>query len=166
VHKVFSPTFIPIFIFGLVFTCFAAFGEELGWRGFLVPELSRCMNFTPLALLSSAIWTVWHFPLIIFGSYHGEGSIWYSFAAFVPLVMASGLIQAWFRLASGSVWVAVLLHGFWNYFIQEFYPHLTQKTPAGERMLGEFGWFAPTISVLMALSFWRFKNRLPAVTQA
>jgi len=163
--KVLSPSFTPTFLLLLVFNCFAALGEELGWRGFLVPELSRCMKFTGLSFLSGAIWTAWHFPLIIFGSYHGAGSLWYSIAVFIPSVMGAGLILAWLRLASGSVWVAVLFHGFWNYFIQQFYPLLTVKTPAGEKMLGEFGWFVAMIYVVLALGFWRFRDHLPKVTQ-
>jgi len=163
---VFSRSFIPRFIFGIVSGGICTFGEELGWRGFLVPELARCMNFTGVSLLSGAIWAVWHFPLIIFGTYHGAGPLWYSLAAFTPLVMGLGFVQAWLRLASGSIWGAVLLHGFWNFLIQGIFPLFTQTTPAGERMLGEFGWFAPVISVVLALGFWRFRNRLPKLTEA
>ncbi|MDZ4165187.1 MAG: CPBP family intramembrane glutamic endopeptidase, partial [Smithellaceae bacterium] len=164
-NRVFSQAFIPTFLLLLLFNCFAAFGEELGWRGFLVPELSRGMGFTGLALVSGAIWTVWHFPLIIFGTYHGSGSLWYSFAVFIPSVMGASLVLAWLRLAGGSVWPAVLFHGFWNYFIQQFYPLLTVKTPAGDKMLGEFGWFVAIAYVLLALGFWRFRNRLPKATR-
>lgn len=158
---IFSVSFIPVFVYGIAFNLFAAAGEEIGWRGLLVPELSRTMGFTKLALLSSAIWTVWHFPLIFFGTYHGAGPIWYSLAVFVPSVMGAGLILAWLRLRSGSIWGAVLFHGFWNYFIQQFYPALTVTTPAGDMMLGEFGWFVAIVYVLMALVFWHFRDRLP-----
>jgi membrane protease YdiL (CAAX protease family) len=157
-------SFIPVFLAGILFNCFAAFGEELGWRGFLVPELSRSMKFTSLALLSGAIWTVWHFPLIFFGTYHGTGPVLYSLAVFIPSVMGAGLILAWMRLMSGSVWVAVLFHGFWNYFIQQFYPALTIKTRAGDMMLGEFGWFVALIYIALAIIFWKFRNRLPVHT--
>jgi membrane protease YdiL (CAAX protease family) len=157
----FSFAFIPPFFSMLVFNCFAACGEELGWRGFLVPELTRFMGFSELALLSGAIWTAWHFPLMFFGTYHGAGPIWYSLAVFIPSVMGAALILAWLRLASGSVWVAVLFHGFWNYFIQQFYPALTVTTPAGTKMLGEFGWFVAIVYVVLALAFWHFRNRLP-----
>jgi hypothetical protein len=116
-----------------------AAGEEFGWRGLLVPELARFMGFTRLALFSGAIWTAWHIPLILFGTYHGTGSVWYSLAVFVPSVMGAGLVIAWLRIISGSVWVAVLFHGFWNYFIQQVYPAMTVMTDAGEMMLGEFG---------------------------
>jgi membrane protease YdiL (CAAX protease family) len=158
---IFSVTFIPAFLYAIVFNCFAAAGEEFGWRGFLVPELARCMGFTELALISGAIWTSWHFPMMFFGTYHGAGSIWYSLAVFIPSVMGAGLILAWLRLASGSVWVAVLFHGFWNYFIQQFYPALTAKTDSGEMMLGEFGWFVAVFYVALALVFWHFRDRLP-----
>lgn len=158
---IFSVTFLPVFLYGIVFNLFAAAGEEFGWRGFLVPELSRFMGFTELALLSGAIWTVWHFPLIFFGTYHGTGPIWYSLAVFIPSVMGAGLILAWLRLMSGSVWVAVLFHGFWNYFIQQFYPALTIMTPTGNTMLGEFGWFGAVAYIVLALIFWHFRDRLP-----
>ncbi|MDO8873247.1 MAG: type II CAAX endopeptidase family protein [Methanoregula sp.] len=158
---IFSVTFIPAFLYAIVFNCFAAAGEEFGWRGFLVPELARCMGFTELALISGAIWTVWHFPMMFFGGYHGAGPIWYSLAVFIPSVMGAGLILAWLRLASGSVWVAVLFHGFWNYFIQQFYPALTATTDAGQTMLGEFGWFVAVFYVALALVFWYFRDRLP-----
>jgi membrane protease YdiL (CAAX protease family) len=161
VATIFSLTFVPAFLYAIVYNCFAAAGEEFGWRGFLVPELGRCMGFTELALISGAIWTVWHFPMMIFGGYHGAGSIWYSLAVFIPSVMGAGLILAWLRLASGSVWPAVLFHGFWNYFIQVFYPALTTTTDAGQMMLGEFGWFVALFYVVLALVFWHFRDRLP-----
>jgi len=158
---VFSFSFVPTFLYAVVFSCFAAAGEEFGWRGFLVPELARFQSFTTLALLSGAIWAVWHLPLMFFGNYHGAGPIWYSLVMFIPAVMGAGLILAWLRLASGSVWVAVLFHGFWNYFIQVFYPDLTVTTPEGTMMLGEFGWFVVVLYVALALVFWHFRDRLP-----
>jgi membrane protease YdiL (CAAX protease family) len=163
---IFSVSFIPVFLYGIMFNVLAAAGEEIGWRGLLVPELSRTMGFTKLALLSAAIWTVWHFPLMFFGSYHGTGPIWYSLLVFIPSVMGAGIILAWLRLMSGSVWVAVLFHGFWNYFIQQFYPALTVTTPEGNMMLGEFGWFVAVVYIVLALIFWHFRDRLPKVPVA
>jgi len=159
--RVFSATIVPTFLFLLLFNFFAAAGEELGWRGFLVPELDRFLGFTELALLSGAIWTSWHFPLILFGTYHGTGSITSSFAVFIPSVMGAAVVLAWLRLVSGSVWTAILFHGFWNFFIQQFYPLLTTPTDAGSMMLGEFGWFVALAYVVLALVFWHFRDRVP-----
>jgi membrane protease YdiL (CAAX protease family) len=158
---IFSAAFLPAFAFGLLFNLFAAAGEEIGWRGLLVPEMAQFMGFTELALLSGAIWTVLHFPLIFFSTYSGAGPLWYSLLVFVPSVIGAGLILAWLRLRSGSVFTSILFHGFWNYFIQQLYPALTVRTPASEMRLGEFGWACAVISVLLAFVFWHFRSALP-----
>lgn len=44
-------------------------GEEIGWRGFLVPELSRWQGLRTAAWLSSVIWAIWHLPGILSGGY-------------------------------------------------------------------------------------------------
>jgi membrane protease YdiL (CAAX protease family) len=48
--------------FGVARSLANALGEEIGWRGFLVPELSRKMSFTGTAILSGAVWSCWHYP--------------------------------------------------------------------------------------------------------
>src|SRR2546430_1382585 len=37
----------------------SALGEEIGWRGFLVPELARSMSFSAVALTTGIIWATW-----------------------------------------------------------------------------------------------------------
>jgi membrane protease YdiL (CAAX protease family) len=43
-----------------------ALGEEIGWRGFLVPALfdATNRNFTATALINAVIWACWHAPII------------------------------------------------------------------------------------------------------
>jgi membrane protease YdiL (CAAX protease family) len=163
IPKLFALSFIPLFFGVLAFCCFAALGEELGWRGLLVPELSRRMGYTKLSFVSGIIWTLWHLPLILFGSYHGTGPLWISLVFFTGLILASSFVHAWMRLVSGSVWVSALLHGSSNYFIQVYYPTLTIRTPEGDAMLGEFGWFAPIISGVIAVVFWGYRSRVPSI---
>ena len=81
--------------------------------------------------------------------------------ASVPSIMGAGIILAWLRLASGSIWAAPLFHGFWNYFIRQFSPALTTATEAGSMMLGEFGCFVAVLSVILSLVFWHFRDRPP-----
>lgn len=164
--KLFALSFIPLFFGVLAFSSLAALGEELGWRGLLVPELARRMSYTKLAFVSGIIWTVWHLPLILFSPYHGTGPLWLSLVFFTVFVLASSFVQAWMRLVSGSIWVSALLHGSSNYFIQAFYPTLTIQTPAGDAMLGEFGWFAPILSAVIAIVFWSFRSRVPGIAES
>ena len=64
---------------------------------------------------------------------------------------------------SGSIFTAALLHGFWNYSIEKFYPAITATTAAGSAMLGEFGWYALLISIVIGLLFWHLRYMLPAM---
>src|SRR6185437_13432461 len=48
----------------------SALGEEIGWRGLLVPELARVTTFTKTALISGAIWASWHVPILLFADYN------------------------------------------------------------------------------------------------
>ena len=49
----------------------ACLGEEVGWRGFLLPNLLE--KFTPIkaTLLTGFIWGVWHAPMIAMGYNYG-----------------------------------------------------------------------------------------------
>src|SRR4051812_38508437 len=51
-------------------TLFAALGEEIGWRGLLLPQLAQRYQFTGAVLVSAVIWALYHFPAILFSSYH------------------------------------------------------------------------------------------------
>lgn len=50
--------------FNAFFSSVFAFDEELGWRGWLLPNL-RPLRTWPALLMSGAIWGVWHAPLIL-----------------------------------------------------------------------------------------------------
>jgi membrane protease YdiL (CAAX protease family) len=39
-----------------------ALGEEIGWRGFLVPELAQLGTFATTCWISGTTWAVWHYP--------------------------------------------------------------------------------------------------------
>jgi len=63
-------------------------GEEIGWRGFLVPELYKNNSFLKTAMISGAIWALWHYPIIIFSDYNGGTSVGYSLFCFTLMIIA------------------------------------------------------------------------------
>src|SRR5262249_31930882 len=69
--------FLLIAVLGMIGSLSSALGEEIGWRGFLVPELSRTTSFTTTALISGGVWSVWHYPILIYGGYNGGTPTWY-----------------------------------------------------------------------------------------
>jgi uncharacterized protein len=116
-----------------------ALGEELGWRGFLVPELVRSTSFHSAALLSGGIWGAWHLPLIVFADYNAGTATWNSVACFSAMVVSVGVVSAWLRLRSGSLLPAVLLHASHNAFIQNFFDPATARTGLTPYVTTEFG---------------------------
>lgn len=157
---------LVVLVVTIIVSCLVALGEELGWRGLLVPEMSKFMTFTRVGLIRGAIWALWHYPVILFGPYHGAGPAWFSLLIFTPEAIALGFVLAWLRQRSGSLWVAVFFHGFWNYFIQGFYPGLTVQNSATALILGEFGWAALFITVPLALIFWHYRGSLSCAGRA
>lgn len=95
-----------------LFVSVLAFGEEIGWRGWLVPAL-RPLGVWPALLLSGAIWGLWHSPLILLG-YNFNLTDWRGVAVMTIGCTLWGVLFGWVRLRSGSVWPAVIGHGALN----------------------------------------------------
>lgn len=150
---------------GLIPECFAALGEEIGWRGFLVPELAKVTSFGWVGLMSGAIWAAWHVPLIVAADYHGDNPVWYSLVCFGIMVIGAGYLAAWIRLKSGSVWPAMLLHGSHNLFIQSIFDPLTRRAPVTNYMTTEFGAGLAIASAVIACLVWRSFGRTASPPQ-
>ena len=141
--------------------CLAALGEEIGWRGFLVPQLARRTTFTNTALLSGAIWSVWHYPLLLFADYNAGTPAWYGLTCFSVMVVGISVVYAWMRLRSGSLWTAVLLHGSHNLFVQQILDPLTADTGPTRYVTGEFGIGLALAGAGVGYLFWRRRTELP-----
>ena len=94
--------------FGLARGLASALGEEIGWRGFLVPELFKKVGFTGTAVISGVVWSCWHYPLLIWGDYNSGTPTWYGLTCFTAMVISLSFIFAWMRLKSGSLWTGAL----------------------------------------------------------
>lgn len=162
----FHTPIVFFLVIGTLQSLLSATGEELGWRGFLVPTLARTMTFGRLSLLSGAIWAVWHMPLIIFADYNGGTPAWYSVTCFAVMVVALGVPFAWLRLRSGSVWPAAILHASHNLFVQAFFDRVTVNTGPTRWLTGEFGAALALAIVATAWIFWRVGGTPSAVTTA
>jgi len=96
---------------------FLAFGEELGWRGFLQKRLIDSNGvFWGIVILGS-IWGFWHFPFIISGYNYPESPILGAFILFPLTTIFASFFLAWLTLKANSFWPAVLAHGSVNAFM-------------------------------------------------
>jgi uncharacterized protein len=156
---------VAFVVLGSLQSLASATGEELGWRGFLVPTLARTMSFKRTALLSGAIWTVWHVPLIAFADYNSGTPVWYAVLCFAVMVVSLSFPMAWLRLRSGSVWPAAILHASHNLFVQGFFDRVTVDTGPTRWLTGEFGAALAVTIFVTGWLFWRARGALPATDQ-
>jgi membrane protease YdiL (CAAX protease family) len=131
-------------------------GEELGWRGFLVPELRKWMGFTGVSLVSGLLWAVWHWPMIFMGIYGNKvAPLSYQLITFTLFIVANGFILAYLRLRSGSVWTAVIFHMSSNVFMQKFFTPMTKGNDQSVWFVDEFGAVPALVTLLVAAWYWR-----------
>jgi membrane protease YdiL (CAAX protease family) len=144
---------------GLVGKTSRALGEEIGWRGFLVPELSKVVGFTGVSLISGLMWAAYHFPVLLFGDYNKGAPAWYSLACFTLMVVADSFILAWLTLRSKSLWPAAIFHGSHNLFIQSIFTPLTRDTGPTKYIIDEFGIGLVITIGIAAIFTWRWFAR-------
>lgn len=148
---------------GVLVNCILVLGEEIGWRGFLLPKLARIMSFTKASILVGVIWILAHIPIILFADYYTSSTpVWYGLLCFSVAAMGVNIAINWLRLKSGSVWTAVIFHAVHNQFVQELDP-LIIDTGFTQYFTQEFGVMLALAGVIVGWGFWRRRNELLAV---
>jgi membrane protease YdiL (CAAX protease family) len=146
---------------GIAINCAAALGEEIGWRGFLVPQLAKVRSYSQTAWISGLIWSVWHYPLLLFGGYTNEGlPSWYALGCFTAMVLGQSFAFTWLRLKSGSLWTGVFLHASHNLFVQSVFTPFTAQTAISKYLVDEFGAALAIAAVVVGFLFWRRRGEL------
>lgn len=95
------PLFIlPFFLFELISN-----GEEIGWRGYILPRLQAKYNALTSSLILSVVWAFWHLPKFL-----ANFNIIF-FAWFILHVMAFAVIQTWlYNNTKGSLLLVAIAH--------------------------------------------------------
>jgi membrane protease YdiL (CAAX protease family) len=89
------------------------FGEEFGWRGFLLVQLAP-RGRVRAAVLVGVLWGLWHAPVIVLDNYVYPGQPLIGILLMVVFTTSMSIVFAWLRFASGSIWPAVLAHAAFN----------------------------------------------------
>ena len=131
-------------------------GEEIGWRGYLLPHLMK-LGQLRASIATGFLHGVWHLPLLLLTPfYHQDGNRWIVVALFLVALTAAGPVYGWFRIASGSIWPAAILHAalndWWDLFDKAA---VTDSRVVVEYVAGESGVVAIAMYVILAVLAWR-----------
>ena len=119
----FSPEFVPriggtsdkpsLLLFGLAVALAAGLLEELGWTGFVVPELRRRYGFITTGLIVGLLWSAWHVLVVVWGIGDRAGTIPLGLFVIVDgltVLPAFRVLMVWVYDRTESLLVAMLMH--------------------------------------------------------
>jgi membrane protease YdiL (CAAX protease family) len=135
-----------------------ALGEELGWRGFLLPKLMPLGQWKAI-LISGAIWGFWHAPTTLLHGYNFPQHPYLGVLVMTVGCTLLGTIFSWLYLNTRSPWVAALAHGSINASpgLAFFFLKPGFDTALGGSVLGLAGW----IPMALFIAWLVWTKRLP-----
>jgi hypothetical protein len=100
--------FLPVFFLVNIFVG-GPLAEDIGWRGYILPEMRTRMSALNASLILGIIWAVWHLPFFIFPTWRGMvGNI--PFVWFMLLTTSWSVLFAWVYVNTESILMPVLFH--------------------------------------------------------
>ncbi|MDO5575274.1 MAG: CPBP family intramembrane metalloprotease [bacterium] len=159
------PFLVVSALIGIPISLITALGEEIGWRGFLVPRMVQWLGLEKTLLITGLIWSLWHCPLLISGMYMPGTPVWYKVPVFVILIGTSSAIFSILTLRCKSVWPAALMHAAHNDFDQTIFAPITT---GDNKMFWVSETGLVTLAVVIVLTAWvylSYKKSLQAQIQ-
>ena len=135
-----------------LFNTLFALGEELGWRGYLLPKLLP-LGQIPAMLISGAIWGIWHAPALLQGHNYPDHPV-LGVGMMIVFTVLLGIFFSWLYLKTKSPWTPALAHGTVNavaglplLFLKDV--NLT----LGGSITSVSGWLA--LAALVGILYWK-----------
>lgn len=165
-----DPQSIPFFalnlllslvLSGMITTFATTLGEEIGWRGFVQPNLNHKYGWIASSVLAGLLMALWYLPLNLAGYYGSEHTVGIALLAFPVLSVFLAFLLNGLRLKAGAIWPCAFLHGFYN---ASGHVHLLKPTSGWAAILIETG----SMVIVGGLAGWllvrgvRARERVPA----
>ncbi len=135
--------------------------EEIGWRGYMLPHLGSDGSFRA-ALVVGFLHGVWHLPLMLLTTaYNPAGNRLITVPIFLAVLTGAGVIYAYLRWTSGSLWPVIIAHGTLNAVLGTFQQAAVIPDPATAAYLtGETGIFTLAAVAIAAVVLARRLRRV------
>lgn len=92
---------------------FAAFGEEFGWRGYMMPKLIELVGMPKALIVGGIIWGLWHAPLTCVGHNFGMDYPGFPYVGIIVMCLfctVLGTILMYVTIKTNSIWPAAFMH--------------------------------------------------------
>ncbi|MFB4299671.1 CPBP family intramembrane glutamic endopeptidase [Actinomadura sp. NTSP31] len=141
-------------------------GEEIGWRGFLLPLLATALPRGRAWLVTGALHACFHLPLLLLTTtYQSEGNRLIVVPMVLVTITLAGVVYGWLREISGGVWAVSVMHNAFNTFFE---------TLATSAVVGSAATLAyvttetgvATLLIVAAVAAFLVKRTRPPVTAA
>lgn len=128
---------------GFTINALFAFGEEVGWRGWLHRELAP-LGFWRASAATGLLWGLWHAPFVLQGHNYPEHRV-IGVALFTGVCVLLSPLLSWVRQRADTVWAAAVFHGTYNAAAG-----ITLMTVRGPKLLVGFQGLAGVLALLGA----------------
>lgn len=106
-------TALQVMIIGPIINIIPTLGEELGWRGYLLPKLRKFYSDRASLIIAGVIWGIWHLPVIVMGHNYGTAYIgypWLGILAMIVFCVVLGIIEGYAAIKLESAIPAAMIH--------------------------------------------------------
>lgn len=144
-----------------IITCF---GEEWGWRGYLLPKMKEHFSVLPMLLINGIIWGLWHAPLTMLGHNYGTGYPGFPYLGILAMCIfciVNGTLLSFLSWKTQSCWPAVLAHGSLNGFagVAVYFTIGTASPFIGPLPTGIIGGSALIMTAIVLVILWIKKEK-------
>jgi len=157
-----APELLPkgLLFTGLFVSLKTALGEELGWRGFAAPVLTRVFGFWRGQTLLGLFWFAFHLPALLGTSYGSSPHPVLGNLMFFLSCMCMCYFFAWARAKSDSVWASAMFHASHNMYFLYFFEPVTIRNPVATYLVGEQGLLLLIVeSALAVVTLWVWRRQ-------
>jgi membrane protease YdiL (CAAX protease family) len=137
---------------------FFSLGEELGWRGFMLPRMLARHSWVNAALIAGVLWSLWHFPLWGRANYALSGSMVHTMLELLLTTLTatavSVIITAIFLHTRQSLIPSLLLHGATNANMYLIYAGTSERALTSIQLLAIQTALFTLAALLFVLVLW------------
>lgn len=151
-----------VMLFAIAVSMWVQAGEEIGWRGYALPLMSKKIGLAMSSILLGIIWATWHLPLFYTAA---ADTFNQSFPVYLLQVTGLSVIMAWlFWKVNGNLLPLIVFHAAINN-TKDIVPSASKASESPFTLnTSPIGWITLALIWIFALCFIYTMTRKPAAT--